>query len=251
MKLKHALLGLAVILVAPTVSAQWSRTKSWGIGYVTSKLTKNNADLTSDYGFTTNIVKTYYLHNKPIAGFLKVGLDAKWIDINYIKYQQDPVSDPSLGKPDYPGFYPDYDDYDDEEEFDLGSHNLDIGIGVGPSLNFAPFYKSSNGLRDLRFGLYAHFTPSFSLLTLKGDEETNIYYGFNPVVNFGLNIQWKMVALGLEGRWGFPKYSGINEMFEDYIDEDLYDEVGDYLPSKTNSNSFTSASFRVFLRLCF
>lgn len=250
MKLKHLLLTLVVLLTVPTVSAQWGKTKTFGVGYVTSKLTKNSSDLSSDYGFSMNLVKTYYLHQKPIGGFLKVGLDAKWIDINYIKYKQDPVTPGySFGDYDFDFDY-DYDygyDDDDEEEFDLGSHNLDIGVGIGPSLNFAPFYKSSNALKDLRANLYCHFTPSFSLLTLKDEGETNIYYGFNPVVNFGLNLQWKMIGLGFEGRWGFPKYSGIDEMFDDYID----DEYDEYIPSKTNSNSFSSKSFRIFLRLYF
>lgn len=209
----------------------WKRTKSWGIGFVSSTLHQNGGNLGSEFGFATDLTKTYIVTKKPILGVMKVGIDAKWFDINYVKYKNEVVE-----------YYDDY--YDDEEDFDIGSHNLDIGLGVGPSLLIAPFSKTNNALRDIRADVFFHFTPSFSMLTLKEDGETNLYYGFNPAINFGVNIEWKMIGLGFEGRWGFPKYSNLNEMFDDY-------EYDDYMPARSHSNSMKSSAFRLFIRLCF
>lgn len=213
----------------------WKRTKSWGIGFVSSTLHQNGGKLGSQFGLATDLTKTYIVTKKPILGVMNVGIDAKWFDINYVKYKNEVMEY-------YEDYYDDY--YDDEEDFDIGSHNLDIGMGVGPSLLIAPFSKTNNALRDLRADLFFHFTPSFSILTLKEDGETNLYYGFNPALNFGVNIEWKMIGLGFEGRWGFPKYSNLNEMFDDF-------EYDDYVPSGSRSNSMKSSSFRFFIRLCF
>lgn len=229
-----------------TYDGVWKRTKSWGIGYVSSTLHRNDYNTGSQFGFATDLVKTYVLTKQPIGGFMKVGIDAKWFDINYVKYKNE-VSNAHFDWDADDDYDYGYDD-DDDEDFDIGSHNLNIGIGVGPSLQFAPFINFNNGLRDLRADIFCHFTPSFSLLTLKEDGETKFYYGFNPTVNFGVNLQWKMIGVGFEGRWGFPKYSSLNEMFEDF-DEDL----GDFnIPTATKtSNKITSSSFRFFIRLCF
>lgn len=213
----------------------WKRTKSWGVGFVSSTLHQNGGNLGSEYGFATDLTKTYIVTKNPILDIMKVGIDAKWFDINYVKYKNE------VG--DY--YDDDYDDYyDDEEDFDIGSHNLDIGMGVGPSLLIAPFAKTNNALKDLRADIFFHFTPSFSILTLKEEGDTNIYYGFNPAINFGVNVQWKMIGLGFEGRWGFPKYSNLNDMFDEY-------EYDEYMPTGKHSNSIKSSSFRFFLRLCF
>lgn len=221
----------------------WKRTKSWGIGYVASTLHRSGADIGSEYGFATDLTKTYILTKQPLFGFMKVGIDAKWFDINYVKYKNE-VSKVS---------FEDFDDYDDdydidEENFDIGSHNLNIGLGVGPSIQLAPFINLNNGLRDLRADIFFHFTPSFSLLTLKEEGETNFYYGFNPTINFGVNLQWKMIGVGFEGRWGFPKYSNLNEKFDEFADED-FDDFD--IPIRKHSDKITSSSFRFFIRLCF
>ena len=40
----------------------------------------------SELGFAFTSGRTYFLHGKPIAGMLKIGIDATWVDLGYTKY---------------------------------------------------------------------------------------------------------------------------------------------------------------------
>lgn len=190
----------------------WRRTKSWGIGYVTSTLKNNGGSIDSNLGVATTLTNTYFLHRKPIAGFLKFGLDAKWFDFNYIRYNVR--------------------EYVASQELHIGNNNIEIGMGIGPSVNIAPFARKSNAAKDLRVGVYFHFSPTFSILTKDEGGEINAYYGFSPVCNLGLNVQWKMAGIGIEGRWSTPHYSSLDK-------------------SSRGDDKFTMSSLRIFVRLCY
>lgn len=190
----------------------WGRTKFLDVNYVWSTLEVDGGlKNKSNAGVALHLGNTYYLHKEPLLGMIKIGLDAIWMDLNYANYKKGNFKIPSFNFGDYDDDY-DY-DYDDEWDDDLGNfgwHKIDLGIGVGPSVNVAPFGSYDNALQHLRAQLYFHFTPSYSGLLLSDDDETKFYHGFSPVVNFGGAITWKMIGLGVEGRWCSAKYNLID-----------------------------------------
>lgn len=226
----------------------WRRTKFLDLAFVSSHINPEyGQEKSSKFGVALNIGNTYFLHRKPLGGMVKIGLDAIWTDINYTNYEKGNFSFSNL--PNVNDFEDDYYDFDsDDDEFNLGSlgwHKLDIGIGVGPSVHVAPFTSFSNGLEHLRAQLYFHFTPSFSALIVSDDNETKGHYGFSPVFNFGGVISYKMIALGVEGRWCSAKYSNIGF---DEEDEDGYETV---VPENSGKTKFKTSSVRAFIRFCY
>lgn len=226
----------------------WHRTKFFNIAYTNSTLKlENTENKKGKFGIGINMGNTYFLHRRPLAGMVKFGLDAVWTDINYVNYEKGNF------KIDFSGI--NGDGYDDFEDFDsdidspvegnLGWHKLDIGIGVGPSVHVAPFSSFSNGLEHLRAQLYFHFTPSMSILLTSDDDETNAHYGFSPVFNFGGAISYKMIAVGLEGRWCSAKYSKL-----DFEGEEEGDEWEAAPVKGDGKTKFKTSSLRAFVRLC-
>ncbi len=119
------------------------------------------------------------------------------IEMVGIAYKTNPYNDKGYG-------------YDDDEIFDeinTGSHQIEIGLGVGPSVTVAPFAQMSNQLKNLRASLYFHVVPSFSgVLMDNGDGDMKLNYGFVPFLKFGGCINWKALSIFAEGRWGSANY---------------------------------------------
>ncbi len=182
----------------------FKRSKFFNIGYVNSTLTPEDEEgLQGNYGFSLSLGNRYWLNKKPIAGILKIGIDAIWFDANYVNLKTKSYDDYDY---DY-----DYDyGYDDDEIFDeinTGSHQIEIGLGVGPSVTVAPFAQMSNQLKNLRASLYFHVVPSFSgVLMDNGDGDMKLNYGFVPFLKFGGCINWKALSIFAEGRWGSANY---------------------------------------------
>lgn len=193
----------------------WGRTKFLDVNYVWSNLTLPDVKKKSNAGVALNLGNTYYLHKKPLLGMIKIGLDAVWMDLNYATYKKGDFKIPSLNPDDYDfdgnGDYGNYEDWEDEVEFgNFGWHKIDLGIGVGPSVNIAPFSSCNNALQHLKAQLFFHFTPSYTALLMSDDDETKFYHGFSPVLNFGGAITWKMIGLGVEGRWCTAKFNLVD-----------------------------------------
>lgn len=72
-------------------NAVWKRKAHLMIGFSTQKMTDaDNADdmqYKSKMGFVLDWGKTFYLHKKPIANIMKVGIDWSWIDLSFAKYK--------------------------------------------------------------------------------------------------------------------------------------------------------------------
>ncbi len=207
----------------------WSRRRSWTIGYVNSTLSAAGApsseDLKSKFGVAMQFSNTYLLHPTPILGMIRIGIDAVWTDINYVKYKN------NFPAYDLPGDY----EYDPDYE----TQQVEIGMGIGPSINIAPFSGFSNGLRFLRAAVYFHATPSASIMIM--DDESNA--AFNLFMNVGLKLSYRRLSLGIEGRWGSAKYDLIDP--EDYVDDDYIDYIPDDKPK------LKTASLRAFISLNF
>ncbi|MDE6697341.1 MAG: hypothetical protein K2K25_10725 [Muribaculaceae bacterium] len=191
---------LLAVLTMPAFSQDaFKRSKFFNIGYVNSTLTPEDEEgLQGNYGFSLSLGNRYWLNKKPIAGMMKIAIDAIWFDANYV----------NLKTKSYDNDY-DY-GYDDDEIFDeinTGSHQIELGLGVGPSITVAPFAMASNQLKNLRASLFFHVVPSFSgVLMDNGDGDLKLNYGFVPFLKFGGCINWKALSIFAEGRWGSANY---------------------------------------------
>ena len=263
--MKKVLLGLvaAVAVSAPAVMAQeteyldvWKRNKGITLSYVTHQSMKMTDSplpfqYDSDWGVSLSTGTTYLWPRS--AGWagnrIKVGVDARWFDISYVKYKKYPkINGVQVDESWYVDEYDyDYDyDYEDEDgDVNLGSHQLHMGVGVGPAVAVVPFSNADNALRFLRFNLYGHFNPSASALLYddeKGDSHAS--WAFVAAWDFGFNVQWKNFALGFEGRWGSAKYKSLISEDEDEWDYDLENGNVSYNGGK---QTLKNASFRICL----
>lgn len=246
--MKKTLVILLLCMLSMPAIAQdaFKRTKFLNLGYVSSTLTpKDGAAWKGNYGFSFTTGNRYWLNKQPIAGILKFGLDALWFDINYVnlKTVTDEYDDDDW-KTRY-GYDDDY-DYDDDDspfsEFNTGSHQLELGLGVGPSVTVAPFATKSSQLKDLRASLYFHVVPSVSLILMNEGDDLKVNYGFVPFVKFGGCLNWKALSFWAEGRWGSANYKMASA-------EDEENEDGDMI--KFDKWSMSTSSVRVGIGLSF
>lgn len=224
----------------------WKRKKFMTIG-----IGKTNLDIEDpEYGllpyksqaaFSFTWGKTYYLHKKPIAKMVKFGLDLTWMDINYARYKKgkglkfnipsDEDFDDYIGG-DYPGYDGEYPGYDDEDllNINLGMHQVEVGVGIGPSVTVTPFRPLNiKALNYVKLATYFHWLPSYSGVIRtrdgetvmnpstgmyeEGENETVVNHGFCNFFKFGIGLSWKALTIGFEHRWGSAKYN--TESFSD------------------------------------
>ena len=262
----------AVVLAQPAMAQDsenldvWKRNKGITLSYITHQSLKFTDfeiplqyDSKSGFSFSTG---TTYLWPRS-AGWagnrLKVGVDARWFDISYVKYKKYPkvngvqIEDWMVDPDSDFDFDYDYDydygyDYDDEE-FDtenLDTQQLHLGVGIGPAVAFVPFSSANSALRFLRVNLYGHFNPSASAVLYKNHKgDTEASWAFVAAYDFGMNFQWKYFTLGFEGRWGKAKYNSI--ISEDEEDWDYDTVTGEASYNNDKKLSLKNSSFRISL----
>ena len=136
--MKKTLLVIMAVLCGLTAMAQneseikTRRPKYVTLGYVLQQdVTLASGEVIKpDFGAMINRGRTFYLHKKPIANFLNIGIDATWIDVNYAMYKK------SLT--------------------DMTLHQAELAMQVGPSLTFTP-------VKRLQVHLYGRYAPTFAM----------------------------------------------------------------------------------------
>lgn len=192
------------------------RRKYFMIGYVKQTLKHEEIEgleWKSDYGFFLSYGRTYYLHRKPLFKMIKFGLDLTLPDLTYVKYSEPQVA---YG--------------DDSPDLDLGVHQAEIGLPLGPSLTINP-------VSHLKVSGYFHFVPSASVIVL--DSEVNVKY-----VSFftcGGAIAYKTISFGIESRWGSANYKSFSGDDDESSDSFL----------STDNNKLKTNSTRFYLALRF
>lgn len=180
------------------------RAKYFNIGYASQKLSRvdaptaygDAAELKSDFGVALVWGRTYYLHKKPLARMIKFGIDFSWMDINYAKYSiEDHASSGS-------GSWTD-------EELNLGAHQIEYGLQVGPSVTINP-------VSHLKVNAYFRYVPSASLMVLEDEVNAN----FASFFTAGGAVAFKVISVGVEGRWGRANYKNfaLTENLDDAMD---------------------------------
>lgn len=236
-------------------NAIWKRKKHISISFSTQNMedADNPLDMKfkSQAGFNLDWGKTFYLHKKPIANFMKIGLDWSWINLSFAKYKSGSGIHFNSLAGDYSNYEEDdgygYDDDEDDDfnlDIDLGVYSLSAGMSVGPSFTFAPFYNTGKGLQHLLAQTYFHVTPSYTGIIMTEDGETEAYHGYTTYFNWGINVSYKFISIGYEYRWGKSKFNRMSLDFDEEEDE----------PEPTSSNDkqkikFGSSAF--YIRLNF
>jgi len=150
--------------------------------------------VSSNIGAALTVGHTYYiLKSKPLGGVVRFGIDATWIDINYANYNLKLSSIPS----------PQAEFYNISDLVEQKIHQLEIGMQVGPSITITP-------IENLNLSAYFRFAPSFSTSVRVIDEDTYVDRGYASFFVAGASVAYKMISLGVEQRWGKPKYKSIN-----------------------------------------
>lgn len=168
-------------------------------------------ELKSDIGVNFTKGTTYFLH-KPIAHRLRFGIDAVWTDINYSNYKVTYID-------------PEYPEYPEKTTM----HEVEIGVQVGPSVNF-------NIHRNSELHAYFRYAPSFSGF-YNGDE---FQAGFGNFFVGGASVSWKFIGAGIEARFGSSKYKqylslgdfGYDDYEDTYVEEQEEESGSDKVKTK-------------------
>ena len=78
-------------------------------------------ELKSNYGASFTVGRTFFLHKKPIGGFLRLGIDATWLDVNYTNYKIKHITYWGTNRYEY--------------------HQGDLSVHIGPSITLTPTKK--------------------------------------------------------------------------------------------------------------
>lgn len=177
------------------------RAKYFNISYVKQSLSVKDANYkyNSSLGVAITNGRTYYLHKKPILGMIKFGIDWSFFDVNFAMYENKVANC-----------------YDEENE---NIYQAEIGMQVGPSVTVNP-------IDHLKVNAYFRVTPSYSMMY--GGEEFSGSYG--TFFSVGGAVSYKVISLGIEGRWGKTKYKSIVDL-GDITGED--DEPSSGAPKST------------------
>lgn len=204
------------------------RAKYFNISYVKQSLSMQDANCTwnNSIGVALTRGRTYYLHKKPILGMIKFGIDWSFFDVNFSLYEDKFGFLSGENGNAYGNYYnpseeyniqEGYDDYDDEGAGSAEKmYQAEIGMQIGPSVTINP-------IDHLKINGYFRVTPSYSMLYC-GDEFNGSYGTF---FSAGGAVSYKVISLGIEGRWGNTKYASL-----------MGDEDGESLKCKTGSTRF-------------
>lgn len=172
----------------------------------------------NSFGFFINQGTTYlFPRGKGFGSFIKLGFDARWVDLELVKY--DAVKRELMFGADaqLPGNgitrYP--------RSLSMQRLSFLAGVcGIGPSVSIAPFSWSNNGMASIKINLYAHYQPAFGLCVYRGtpvDSEGErikklkrgpyvTEMGFVNIIDFGFRLQWSRFSAGVEYRRCFGRF---------------------------------------------
>lgn len=209
--------------------------KTWGkgrftrLGYSWSNSTGNGITEDGKFSFFLTKGTTYYFPKTPIAKMLKIGVDAVWFDAQVTKYKSiasagsavssvlDGIDGVDEEIKDQAGEV--FDEVTDEVGFDpnkIGTWGLSLAMGIGPNVSIAPFALTDiKIMQPLRLSVYFHYSPSVMLYMKSQNDDMEISTAFVNMMNFGLNLQYRKIALGYESRWGNGKFKPISFSDED------------------------------------
>lgn len=226
----------------------WSKKKYWKIGMASPKLKRTDGeemDWKTDYSVFLQRGKTSYLHKKPIAGMIKIGIDWGYLDINYSKLKlksvkleaDDDNTRASMARANTSEGFDDIVSGDPNGNplsamgVNLGMHKIDNSLHVGPSISINPWKK-------LIATAYFHVRPTFSGII----QNDSFAYGFGCATAAGVSVAYNSLSLGIEGVWSTIKYT--QSSFDGDDDEDDYSSSYDD-SDDDNKSIFDTEKFKL------
>lgn len=186
------------------------RKKYFNIGYSFQTLSNmDNADAkwNSKYAIYYSLGRTFYLHKKPLFNMMKFGIDFG-SDFTYAKYTDSEEEKEKYNNPNSGNYWSNIFAGTGGDQLDLGMQQIDVGLQIGPSITINPVDR-------LKISAYFHVTPSASIILLNDD----INCKFVPFMSCGGSISYKIISIGVEGRWGHANYKAFS------INEDQEEDV--------------------------
>lgn len=217
----------------------WRRSKYRNIAFVKQSLQEvggTGEKWNSDYAFALTMGRTYYLHRKPILNLIKVGIDWTYFDLNYANYGK--ISNYALEGDGTPAD-PDYPYEEKDEDLNIGRHQFEYSMHVGPSITVNP-------IDHLKVNAYFRYAPTFSGILI--DDEFSCNYASFFVS--GASISYKLISFGIEGRWGKAKYNNFS--MNEFTEEDLDVEnpnLGDMVNKSKRKFKTNSVRFYISFRI--
>lgn len=151
------------------------------VGFAVSDMAQKNVQTLKNYaGFTVSVGRTFSLYSFYLNDACRFGIDATWLDFEYTSYKVEYHYPASIVKDNYGQF--------------------DFGVQVGPSFIIEPS-------RTFRIHAYCRYAPTYSLFCMNDDS----YGSLGHFVVAGLNLSYRVVGVGVEGRWGVCNYSDLYE----------------------------------------
>lgn len=217
------LLGLLITTQAAAQEVPSLRKKYINLGFSNLEMKQDGfPTLKSNFGGSFTVGRTYFVHKKPVAGMLRFGIDATWVDLNYTNYKIEYRYNEQQSY--------DY-EYGDEEESNTASfHQAEIGVQVGPSVTLSPIAK-------LNVHTYLRYAPSFSALYANDAFRG----GFASYFVGGGAVSYGVIGVGVEARFGSCKYSTFGGGDED---SEYEDEGSKNAPKSKFSGMRVYVSFR-------
>lgn len=210
------------------------RKKYFNFGYAIQDLSHMdiaNTKWSSSFAFYYSSGRTFYLHKKPLFNMMKFGLDLGLPDVTYAKYtdsDKEKNNDPNTEQ-----YWSNIFAGTEEDQLDLGMQQIDAGIHIGPSITLNPVDR-------LKISAYFHVIPSASIILLNHD----INCKFVPFLSCGGSISYKVISVGVEGRWGHANYKSFSINEEQEEEADLSD-LGALF--ETSHNRLKTKTLRIYI----
>ena len=174
MKLKiQQTIIVCLVLVFASFEALAESPKSWpkkgvNIGWVYTKLNQTrHLDINSSIGVNLNTARTYYV-TRPIANFLRIGLDVVWVDLTYSMYKVKFLKEPKI--------------YDESL--------LDAAISMQAGVSFV--MQPANHFTIIP---YVRYAPAFHIFH-DGDDTGTMFSAFG--ILGGVRIAYRFIGIGLD-----------------------------------------------------
>lgn len=177
---------------------------------------KNTDLLKNNWGVALSYGRSFYLHQKPIADMVKIGLDWTWLDINLAGYSMDE------------GYFAGGESYGNLFQGELG-------MQFGPSV-------SVNPVDDLKVSFYMHVTPTYAIFR-QSDIETT-FGGYETFFNMGASLAWKVISVGMEWRRGHGCFKSFDD--DSYL-FGISDKVAETIGSNLVSDKVITNGWRFYI----
>lgn len=219
------------------------RRKYFNIGYAWEKLEAVDfpSEEESEMAFFLTWGKTFYLHKKPLANMLKIGLDFTWTDITYAKYE---IGSSIEESDDFMGMISP-DSYVEKSDM----HRMDYGMHLGPSVTINP-------VSALCVNAYFRYAPTFAMSLSHSGDGWDMGYGYASLFVTGAAVSYKAISLGIEYRFGSTKMNLLSMDPDDWGYDDMEDigGVGDVIGevfSSAEKTKYKLKDLRLYLSFRF